>query len=350
MAPSNTAASRSLLFGEPREDWLALRQEDVIDPGRPIVDAHHHLWDHGGQRYMIEEITGDIASGHNIVATVYVDCRSMYRAGGPEALRPVGEVEFANGVAAMSASGGYGNTALCAGIVGHANLLLGDAARAVLEAEIAAGNGRFRGIRHASAWDADASIGGNYSTRPKGLLLDTTFRKGFACLAPLGLSFDAWLFHPQIGELTDLARAFPDTRIVLDHCGGPIGVGSYANRRQEIFPVWQAQVREIAKCRNVVVKLGGLAMRLLGYDFHERPMPPSSEDAAAAWRPYIESCIEAFGPERSMFESNFPPDKGQCSYQVIFNAFKRIAAPYSETEKTALFQKTATDFYRLGSG
>jgi predicted TIM-barrel fold metal-dependent hydrolase len=195
-----------------------------------------------------------------------------------------------------------------------------------------------------------ASIGGNYSTRPKGLLLDTTFRKGFACLAPLGLSFDAWLFHPQIGELTDLARAFPDTRIVLDHCGGPIGVGSYANRRQEIFPVWQAQVREIAKCPNVVVKLGGLTMRLLGYDFHERPMPPSSEDAAAAWRPYIESCIEAFGPERCMFESNFPPAKGQCSYQVIFNAFKRIAAPYSDAEKTALFQKTATDFYRLGSG
>jgi predicted TIM-barrel fold metal-dependent hydrolase len=350
MATSNTAAARSLLFGEPREDWLALRQEDVIDPERPIVDAHHHLWDRGGQRYMIEEITGDIASGHNIVATVYVDCRSMYRAGGPEALRPVGEVEFANGVAAMSASGGYGSTALCAGIVGHANLLLGEAARAVLEAEIAAGNGRFRGIRHASAWDADASIGGNYSTRPKGLLLDTTFRKGFACLAPLDLSFDAWLFHPQIGELTDLARAFPDTRIVLDHCGGPIGVGSYASRRQEIFAVWQAQVREIAKCRNVVVKLGGLAMRLLGYDFHERPIPPSSEDTAAAWRPYIESCIEAFGPERCMFESNFPPDKGQCSYQVIFNAFKRIAAPYSETEKTALFQKTATDFYRLGSG
>jgi len=350
MATSNTAASRSLLFGEPREDWLALRREDVIDPERPIVDAHHHLWDRGGQRYIIEEITGDIASGHNIVATVYVDCRSMYRAGGPEALRPVGEVEFANGVAAMSASGGYGRAALCAGIVGHANLLLGDAARAVLDAEIAAGNGRFRGIRHASAWDADASIGGNYSTRPKGLLLDTTFRKGFACLAPLGLSFDAWLFHPQIGELTDLARAFPVTPIVLDHCGGPIGVGSYANRRQEVFPVWQAQVREIAKCPNVVVKLGGLAMRLLGYDFHERPMPPSSEDAAAAWRPYIESCIEAFGPERCMFESNFPPDKGQCSYQVIFNAFKRIAAPYSETEKTALFEKTATDFYRLGSG
>ncbi len=174
-----------------------------------------------------------------------------------------------------------------------------------------------------------------------------TFRKGFACLAPLGLSFDAWLFHPQIGELTDLARAFPGTKIVLDHCGGPIGIGSYAGRREEIFPVWKASIQEIAKCENVVVKLGGLAMCLLGYDFHLRPKPPSSEEAAAAWRPYIETCIEAFGPNRCMFESNFPPDKGQCSYQVIFNAFKRLATQYSEAEKTALFSKTATEFYKL---
>jgi predicted TIM-barrel fold metal-dependent hydrolase len=350
MAASNAPAAKSGLYADPREDWLALRQEEVLDPSRPIVDPHHHLWDRGGQRYMIEEMAADIASGHNIIATVYVEARSMYRAHGPEALRPVGEVEFANGAAAMSASGGYGPAAICAGIVGHANLLLGDGARAVLEAEIAAGQGRFRGIRHSSAWDADANVAGMYATRPKGLLLDATFRKGFACLAPLALSFDAWLFHPQIGELTDLARAFPDTKIVLDHCGGPIGVGSYANRRDEVFAGWKASIQEIAKCSNVAVKLGGLAMRLLGYDFHERPMPPASEQAAAAWRRYIETCIEAFGPHRCMFESNFPPDKGQCSYQVIFNAFKRIAAPYSEHEKTALFSKTATDFYRLGPG
>ena len=350
MAASNTPASKSGLYADPPEDWLALRKEEIIDPARPIVDPHHHLWDRGGQRYLIEEMAQDIACGHNIIATVYVEARSMYRAGGPEALRPVGEVEFANGAAAMSASGGYGPAAICAGIVGHVNLLLGEGARGVLEAEIAAGNGRFRGIRHSSAWDADANVAGMYANRPKGLLLDPTFRKGFACLAPLGLSFDAWLFHPQIGELTDLARAFPDTKIVLDHCGGPIGIGSYANRRDEIFPAWKASVQEIARCPNVVVKLGGLAMRLLGYDFHERPLPPSSEEAAAAWRPYIETCIEAFGPARSMFESNFPPDKGQCSYQVIFNAFKRIAAPYSEAEKTALFSKAATEFYRLKLG
>jgi len=350
MAASTAPALKSGLFADPREDWLAQRKEEVLDPARPIVDPHHHLWDRGAQRYLIEEMVADIASGHNIIATVYVEARSMYRAGGPEALRPVGEVEFVNGVAAMSASGGYGSAAICAGIVGHANLLLGDGARAVLEAEIAAGGGRFRGIRHSSAWHADAEVAGMYATRPKGLLLDATFRKGFACLKPLGLSFDAWLFQPQIGELADLARAFPDTKIVLDHCGGPIGIGSYANRREEIFPMWKASIQAIAKCPNVVVKLGGLAMRLLGYDFHERAMPPSSEEAAAAWRPYIETCIEAFGPDRAMFESNFPPDKGQCSYQVIFNAFKRIAVQYSEAEKTALFSKTATDVYRLKLG
>src|SRR3984893_10128878 len=227
MAASTLPAWKSGLYADPREDWLAQLTEEVIDPSRPIVDPHHHLWDRGGLRYLIEDLAADIASGHSIIATVYVDARSMYCAKGLEAFRPVGEIEFANGAAAMSASGGYGQAAICTGIVGHVNLLLGDGARPVLEAEIAAGQGRFRGIRHSSAWDADANVAGMYATRPKGLLLDSTFRKGFACLAPLSLSFDSWLFHPQIGELADLARAFPDTRIVLDHCGAPIGIGSY---------------------------------------------------------------------------------------------------------------------------
>jgi predicted TIM-barrel fold metal-dependent hydrolase len=350
MAASTLPSTKSGLYADPRPGWLALREEEVLDPARPIVDPHHHLWDRGGQRYLIDEITSDIASGHNVIATVYVEARSMYRAKGPEAFRPVGEVEFANGTAAMSASGGYGPAAVCAGIVGHVNLLLGDDARPVLEAEISAGQGRFRGIRHSAAWDSDPDVAHMYATRPKGLLFDSTFRKGFACLAPLALSFDAWLFHPQIGELTELARAFPDTKIVLDHCGGPAGTGQYAGRREEIFAIWKASIREIARCPNVVVKLGGLAMCLLGYDFHQRAMPPSSEELAAAWRPYIETCIEAFGSDRAMFESNFPPDKGQCSYQVIFNAFKRIAAPMSEAEKNALFSGTAMEVYRLKLG
>jgi predicted TIM-barrel fold metal-dependent hydrolase len=347
MVASTLPSAKTGLYADPRADWLALREEDALDPSRPIVDPHHHLWDRGGQRYLLDDLTSDIALGHNVVATVYVEARSMYRAKGPEAFRPVGEVEFANGAAAMSASGGYGPAAVCAGIVGHVNLVLGDGARAVLEAEISAGQGRFRGIRHSSAWDADPNVAHLYATRPKGLLLDRTFRKGFGCLAPLGLSFDAWLFHPQISELIDLACAFPDTRIVLDHCGGPAGTGQYAGRREEIFATWKTSIREIAKCPNVVVKLGGLAMCLLGYDFHQRPLPPSSEELAAAWRPYIETCIEAFGVDRAMFESNFPPDKGQCSYQVIFNAFKRITASMSEAEKDALFSKTAMEVYRL---
>src|SRR5581483_3549970 len=303
MAASTAPISKSGLYADPREDWLALYSEAIIEPDRAVVDPHHHLWDRGGQRYLIEEMAADIASGHDIIATVYVDCRSMYRAKGPEAFRPVGEVEFANGVAAMSASGGYGKAQICAGIVSHANLLLGDAAKGVLEAEIAAGGGRFRGIRHSSAWDADPEIAGMYATRPKGIL--------------------------------------------LDQCGGPSGLGRFAGRREETFALWRASIQDIARCPNVVVKLGGLAMRLLGYDFHERPRPPSSDELATAWRPYIETCIEAFGAKRAMFESNFPPDKGQCSYQVIFNAFKRIAASCSEDEKTALFSKTAADVYRL---
>src|ERR1700687_1201338 len=263
MAASNAPTSKSGLYADPREDWLPLRPEEVIDAKTPIVDPHHHLWDRGGARYLIEDMTADIASGHNIIATVYVEARSMYRAGGPEAFRSVGEVEFANGAAAMSASGGYGPAAICAGIVGHVSLLLGEGARPVLEAEIAAGQGRFRGIRHSSAWDADPDVGHMYATRPKGLLLDPTFRKGFACLAPLGLSFDAWLFHPQILQLTGLARVFPTTKIVLDHCGGPVGLGRFADRREETFPVWKASIQEIAKCPNVVVKLGGLAVGAL---------------------------------------------------------------------------------------
>ena len=347
MSVSTAPTTASGLYADPRVDWLAQYTEEVIDPKRPIVDPHHHLWDRGGQRYLIEELSSDIASGHNIIATVYVEARSMYRATGPEEMRVVNEVAFANGAAAMSASGGYGPAAICAGIVGHANLLLGDRVKAVLEAEIAAGQGRFRGIRHSSAWDGEAAVASMYATRPKGLLLDATYRKGFACLAPLGLTFDAWLFHPQLGDFIDLARAFPQQRIILDHCGGPVGLGRFAGQREETFKAWRASILEVAKCPNVVVKLGGLAMRLLGFDFHERPKPPSSEQAAAAWRPYIETCIEAFGPDRCMFESNFPPDKGQCSYQVIFNAFKRLAAQYSEAEKTALFSKTATDVYKL---
>jgi len=347
MVASGAPSGGSGLYAEPRADWLARHTEAIIDPARPIVDPHHHLWDRAGQHYMLNEVTDDIASGHNVVATVYVDCRSMYRATGPEGMRPVGEVEFANGVAAQAASGAYGPARVCDGIVGHANMLLGGEAKAVLEAEIKAGNGRFKGIRHSSAWDADPAVAGMYASRPKNLLLDESFRKGFACLGPLSLTFDAWLFHPQIDELTDLAKKFPNQRIILDHCGGFVGLGGYKGKRDENFARWKASIQALAKCDNVVVKLGGLAMSLPGFGFETRERPPTSEELAQAWKPHIEVCIEAFGAKRGMFESNFPPDKGSCSYQVLWNTFKRLSSGFSEDEKTWLFSRTAAEVYSL---
>ena len=232
-------------------------------------------------------------------------------------MKPVGETEFVNGVAAMSASGGYGKTKICAGIVGHADLRLGSRVRPVLEAHIRAGGGRFRGIRHITAWDADPTLMNPAYAPPPGLLADATFRQGFSCLAPLNLSFDAWLYHPQIDEVTALAQAFPDTRICLNHVGGPLAIGVYGGKRDEVFAKWSASIRALAKCPNVVVKLGGMAMRINGFDFHEKADPPSSEALAAAWKPYVETCVEAFGASRGMFESNFPVDKGGTRCAVL---------------------------------
>jgi len=330
-----------------RQDWLDRWQEEILEPGLPIVDPHHHLWDRPGWRYLLDELLADLNSGHNVVATVFLQCRAMHRADGPEELRPVGETEFVNGVAAMSASGIYGPARVCAGIVGHADLGLGARVQDVLEAHLRAGGGRFRGIRHISAWDADASVMNPVNPPPPGLLGDPAFREGFARLAPLDLSFDAWLYHPQIHELTALARAFPTTRIVLNHVGGPVGIGVYAGRREEVFDRWASAIRALAACPNVYVKLGGLGMRVGGFDFHDRPEPPTSEALAAAWRPYVQTCVEAFGAARSMFESNFPVDKGSYGYAAFWNGCKRLARGASPTEKAELFGRAAARFYRL---
>jgi predicted TIM-barrel fold metal-dependent hydrolase len=262
-------------------------------------------------------------------------------------MKHVGETEFANGAAAMSASGIYGKTRHCAGIVGHADLSLGSRVEPVLEAHLRAGGDRFRGIRHSSAWDDDAKVRNPGYNPPPGLLGHSGFREGFAVLSRLGLSYDAWLYHPQIDELADLARAFPATKIVLDHVGGPIGIRGYAGKRDEIFVNWKASIEALARCPNVYVKLGGLGMRIGGFDFHAHAEPPSSETLAAAWRPFLETSIEAFGPSRAMFESNFPVDKGSYSYPVFWNACKLIAKGASASEKADLFAGTAARFYRL---
>ena len=332
----------------PDDAWLAKRPpEAILEPDLPIVDPHHHLWDRPGWRYLLDELLADTKSGHNIVATVYVQARAMYRATGPEELRPVGETEFVNGVAAMSASGIYGRTRHCAGIVGHADLTLGTRVEPVLAALTRAGGDRFRGIRHITAWDADASLRNPAYSPPRGLLADKTFREGFAVLGRLSLSFDAWLYHPQIGELADLARAFPATKIVLNHVGGPIGIGAYAEKRKEVFAAWAAAIEALAACPNVCVKLGGLGMRMGGFGFHEQPEPPSSAALAAAWQPFVETCIAAFGASRCMVESNFPVDKGSYSYGVFWNACKLLAKASSAGEKADLFAGTAARFYRL---
>jgi predicted TIM-barrel fold metal-dependent hydrolase len=330
-----------------RQDWLDRRREPALEPELPIVDPHHHLWDRPGWQYLLYDLLADLATGHNVVATVFVQARSMHRVRGKEALRPVGETEFVNGVAAMAASGTYGTARICAGIVGHADFRLGDAVQEVLEAHIRAGGGRFRGIRHIAAWDADASLTNPGNPAPPGLLKDGKFRAGFARLAPLNLSFDAWLYHPQLDDLTDLARAFPETPIVLNHVGGVLRGGAYAGKDKEIFANWSASIRALARCPNVHVKLGGLGMRISAFGFEREADPPSSQVLADTWRPYIETCIEAFGADRCMFESNFPVDKGSYGYGEGWNAFKRLARGASAEEKRALFHDTATRFYRL---
>jgi predicted TIM-barrel fold metal-dependent hydrolase len=332
-----------------RSEWLDRRREEIIEPDLPIVDPHHHLVDRPETgRYLLPELLADTRGGHYITATVYLEWLSMYRAQGAVEMRPVGEVEFANGVAAMAASGTYGNTRVCAGIVGYADLALGAPVEKVLEAMIQAGGGRFRGIRFITASHPDQAAWGSAVIRPEGLLRNPKLREGFARLASLGLSFDAWMYHTQLDELVDLARACPETQIVLDHVGGPIGLGPYAGKRDEVFTAWSSRIRELAACPNVHIKLGGLGMRMFGFTHHLGEVPPGSEELAAAWRPYIDTCIAAFGPQRAMFESNFPVDKGSCSYHVLWNAFKRITAGCSQAEKTALFSGTATKFYRLG--
>lgn len=340
--------------------------ETILDPALPIIDPHHHLWDRRAlvahlpppqhafehiirrhPRYFLDELLADTGAGHNVRATVYLECGSFYRADGPDAMKPVGETEFVNGVAAMAASGTYGETRACAAIVGHVDMTLGDAATPVLEAHIAAGGGRFRGIRHSASWNADNAVLGPLVRMKEGLYRSDAFRAGFKRLAPLGMSFDAWMLEPQLGDLVDLARAFPDTTIILDHVGTPLGIASYAGKREERFPVWRDSIKALASCENVNVKLGGLAMPFPGFASLMSSPPASSEQLAAEWKPYIETCIEAFGAGRCMFESNFPVDALTCDYATLWNAFKRVAAGASATEKTALFSGTAARVYRI---
>lgn len=339
--------------------------EAILEPDLPIIDPHHHLWDLRPMMaafpephhhfiaavartpyYTFNELHADATSGHNVIGTVFMECGAFYNGSYGDARKVLGEVEYVNGVAAQSASGLYGAIRLCDAIIGHADLTLGDGARPVLEALMAT-SARFKGIRHAAAWNADPDVLGPPFHHPEGLYRDAKFREGFRHLGELGLTFDAWLLEPQLDDVIDLARAFPGQPIVLDHCGTPLGMGAYHGKLHERFDGWRGKIQQLAQCPNVSVKLGGLAMSFAGMPDHGPEAGLSSEVLAAMWRPYIEVCIEAFGPARAMFESNYPVDKWGASYPVLWNAFKRLTLGASADEKRELYAGTAARFYGM---
>jgi L-fuconolactonase len=328
-------------------EWLALVQEEILEPARPIIDPHHHLWATPTRwgAYMLPDLWADTGSGHNIEKTVFIDCGASYRSDGPLHLRPVGESEFVAAIAAESAR--TPGRAHIVGIVAHANLTL-DAGelKEVLEAHEAAAAGLFRGIRHAGPSDSTGALANAGRGAPCPYSRED-FRAGVRTLGRLGYTYDTWHFHHQNRDYLELARAAPETTMILDHFGTPLGVGPYASQREQIFAQWQADMAEIAKCSNVVAKLGGMAMPDNGFGWDTRARPASSDEFVQAQRRYYLHTIECFGPERCMFESNYPVDKLSISYGVLWNAFKKIAAGFSESEKHAMFYGTAARVYRI---
>jgi predicted TIM-barrel fold metal-dependent hydrolase len=327
-----------------RADWLALHSEKVVDPELPIVDPHHHCWDHPGDRYLAAEALSDFSTGHQVLSTVHVQCRSTYREHGPEAFRPVGETEFVRQVAEQSAAANK-SLQLCAGIVGTVDLLLGHDVQPVLEAHVEAGGGLFRGIRPTVVWHESREV--LPASAAQGVLTAAPTRAAISHIQKMDMTLDVWAFFTQLGEVAQICREHPDLTVVINHTGGPLGIGPYKGLRDEVFAEWRLRIEELAALPNTVMKLGGLAMRYAGFGFNERTVPPSSDDLVAAWKPYMRLCVDRFGPQRCMFESNFPVDKAMCSYGVLWNAYKKIAADLSDTERTHLFSGTAARVYRL---
>jgi predicted TIM-barrel fold metal-dependent hydrolase len=333
-------------------DWLALTREPILEPEIAICDPHHHFWDFRTaripyQRYLLHELVADVDCGHTVRSTVFVEARSMYRPAGPVELRPVGEIEFVQGLAAASASGSYGPCRAAAAIVGHADLKLADRVEPVLEALQAASPNRFRGIRHTVTWDPHPEV---ENREKEGVLASAEYRAGARVLARMGLSLDTGVCFPQLPELAEFARTVPDLTIILNHLGGLQRVGPFGNRDDEVLPAWRNGIASVAKCPNVRLKLGGIGMPRLGFNWHTRETPIGSEELAQSLAPLMSYCIEQFGPDRCMFESNFPVDKVSFSHHVLFNVFKRISRAYSASERAALFHDTAVGAYRISEG
>jgi L-fuconolactonase len=332
-----------------RAEWLAQVAEPAIEPALPIVDAHHHLWKLPHDTYLLGEFLADAApagGGHNIVATVFAECAAMYRPSGPAELRSIGEVEFANGVGAQAASGAFGETLVCAAMFGSVDLMRGERAGEVLDLHISRAPERYRGVRPIVCADPHGVLD-PWPSSPSDMMQSDPFRAGARELARRNLVLDIWVFHHQLDQVASLARALPDLTIVLDHIGTPLGMGYYADKRAAVFDAWRAGLAAVAACPNVVVKLGGLNMHFNGFDWHERPMPPTSDELAEANGPYYRAAIDLFGPDRCMFESNFPMDKRACGYGVLWNAHKKLARGFSAAEKAAMFRDVAVRTYRI---
>ncbi|MBJ7439518.1 MAG: amidohydrolase family protein [Sphingopyxis sp.] len=320
--------------------------EPVIDPARLIVDPHHHLWLRPPEAFQLPELLAELESGHDVRATICVQNNAMYRLDGPELLRPLGETDYVNGIAAVSASGLFGPRRACAGIIGWADLRDADVGALLAGHRTVAGQ-RFKGVRQQAQWDPALGSMARL-TPPERLLHDPDFRRGFGVLGAMGMRFDAWVYFTQLADLAELA-ATAETPVILNHIGAPLGIGPYAARRGDVFAIWSAGIRALAARPNVSVKIGGMGMPSYGFGFESRDSPASSAELARAWRPYVELCIEAFGTDRCMFESNFPVDKASCSYRTLWNSFKRLAEDASTDQKAALFEGTARRVYDLGS-
>ena len=328
----------------PDDQWLASLQEEIIEPELPIIDPHHHLWLRNGYTYFMPELAADLASGHNIVATVFAECHSMYRQEGVPEERSLGETEFVRGQAAMSVSGDFGSARACDVMFGNVDLTLAGAVEPLLAQHVEVSGGRFRGVRLSSGWHADNRIH-NVAPQPQ-LLLDPRIIEASGVIKHMGLSLDCWLYHPQLDDVAQLADTHPELSIILNHVGSPILGGPYRGKNDEVFKDWKAAIERVSERHNVFVKLGALPIRMPSFD-GDRTLPPGSEEVARAWRPWMETCIDAFGAERSMYESNFPVQKRWCSYQVCWKAFKRISAGASTSEKSQLFSGAAARAYRM---
>ena len=321
-----------------REDWLALGQEEILAPEQLIFDCHHHLWERPEGRYRSEELMADIGSGHDVRASLYVQCRTGYRDHGPESFRPVGEVETV-------LDWTRGQDRFPAGVVAMADLQLGDAVRPVLNALDEAGQGRVTGIRNTTAWHSDPAVRSNPNPPPEGLLQTGAFIDGARAVAAHGLSLDVWAYQTQLDEVRALAEAVPELTVIVDHCGGPLGVGPHDRHDPETFRAWRDALSSVAAQPNTRIKIGGFGLAVFGWRYADAPKPPKSETLAKDWQPWVAACLDLFGPYRAMFESNFPVDKGQFGYRTLWNAFKRLAAPLSRDERDALFWRSAARTY-----